>query len=299
MTDETLIDRMAGVTVFQRDGERALHKPFLLLIALARLQRGEPRFTPYGEIRPVLADLLQRYWSSKRAQPRHPFWRLQNDNLWEVPERESLLQACSHLKRQGDVPDKVLMDGGARGGFPDGIDRALRDSPSLVNRIATRLLNDNFPPSLHEDILDSIGMPWVVEKGGKRKRDPAFRHTVLGAYNYRCAICGYDGRLGETSLGLEAAHVKWHAAGGPDEADNGLALCSFHHKTFDLGAIGVSQDLRVLVSTEVNGHDRVDEWLNRFAGQRLTGPRSGSPPRDEYLNWHLTEVFRKPAVAGG
>jgi putative restriction endonuclease len=101
---------------------------------------------------------------------------------------------------------------------------------------------------------------------------------VLSAYNYRCAVCGYDGRLGEVSLGLEAAQVMWHAAGGPDDSDDGLALCSFHHKTFDLSAIGVNPDLHILVSADVNGHDRVDEWLSQFAGQPPVGPRAGSPP---------------------
>jgi len=296
MNDEALIERMAGVTVFQRGGKRAPHKPLLLLITLARLQRRETRLAPYAELRDTLANLLKRYWSSKNAQPRYPFWHLQTDQLWEIPQRDQLLQASAHLKNQADVSEKVLLKVGAEGGLPADVYDTLRESPALVNRIAERLLHDNFPPSLHEDILDTVGMPWVVETMPQRKRDPAFRKTVLEAYESSCAVCGYDGRLGETSLGLEAAHVMWHSAGGPDTADNGLALCSFHHKTFDLGAIGVGPDLRVLVSVDVNGRDRVDDWLGRFAGQPLTGPRADSPPPDaEYLGWHRQEVFHAPA----
>ena len=42
--------------------------------------------------------------------------------------------------------------------------------------------------------------------------------------------------LDQETLGIEAAHIKWHQAGGPDTEDNGLALCTLHHKRFDRGA---------------------------------------------------------------
>jgi uncharacterized protein len=71
--------------------------------------------------------------------------------------------------------------------------------------------------------------------GGRRRRDPRFREEILRIYERRCAVCGYDGRLGTTDLAIEAAHIKWHAAGGPDAAENGLALCSFHHVALEPG----------------------------------------------------------------
>jgi hypothetical protein len=37
---------------------------------------------------------------------------------------------------------------------------------------------------------------------------------------------------------------RWFAFDGPDTPDNGLALCSLHHKLFDLGALGLDQRLR-------------------------------------------------------
>jgi predicted restriction endonuclease len=47
---------------------------------------------------------------------------------------------------------------------------------------------------------------------------------VLIAYDYACAVCGFDVRLGNQVLGLEAAHIQWHQAGGPDQKQNGLTL---------------------------------------------------------------------------
>jgi len=70
----------------------------------------------------------------------------------------------------------------------------------------------------------------------RKKRDPAFRQKVLKAYEWRCAVCGFDVKLGTVAIALDAAHIRWHQAGGPDVENNGLALCVLHHKTFDLGA---------------------------------------------------------------
>jgi putative restriction endonuclease len=52
---------------------------------------------------------------------------------------------------------------------------------------------------------------------------------MLVAYEQRCAVCGLDVWIGLVSIAIEAAHVRWHQAGGPDEGPNGLALCCPHH----------------------------------------------------------------------
>src|SRR5437588_7846441 len=55
---------------------------------------------------------------------------------------------------------------------------------------------------------------------------------------------------GSVSVGLDAAHIRWHQAGGPDREGNGLALCVLHHKLFDLGAFTVSPSGLLLVSDQ-------------------------------------------------
>src|SRR5215468_9348034 len=88
---------------------------------------------------------------------------------------------------------------------------------------------------------------------GGTKRDPQFRQRVLTAYEWRCAVCGFDVRLGSVSIALDAAHVRWHQAGGPAVESNGLALCVLHHKVFDLGAFTVTPGGLLLVSAQANG----------------------------------------------
>lgn len=77
---------------------------------------------------------------------------------------------------------------------------------------------------------------------------------------------------------------------------NGLALCSLHHKAFDFGAIGLEDDgLRIRVSSRLNGHDAVAEQLVRYAGANLLGPHSeGCRPGTRFIAWHNSEVFQPP-----
>jgi putative restriction endonuclease len=89
--------------------------------------------------------------------------------------------------------------------------------------------------------------------------------------------------------------VRWHAAGGQDTADNGLCLCTFHHKAFDRGAIGLTDDHRVLVSQHVRGSTGIDEWLLQFVGSTINQPLPGEPPPSpSNVVWHRREVFREP-----
>ena len=298
MNADQIRERVHGLATFKRDGKRAPHKPLLLLIALARIQSREPQFAPYAEIKDSLEPLLARFWSRKNAHARFPFAYLRSDGLWEIPEQPTLDAAIADRSRQKDYPDRVLLDLGATGGFPAEVDETLRRDGALVHELTQILLEEHFPPSLHDDILDSIGMPWVSESLGapakRRTRDPRFRERVLRAYERRCAICGYDGRLDGVEMGLEAAHIRWHAFDGPDETANGLLLCSFHHKAFDLGAIGLTTERVVMISQDVAGNDRTRSLLHDFEEKRIHEPRQPSDfPAPEHLEWHSEQVFRR------
>lgn len=130
-----------------------------------------------------------------------------------------------------------------------------------------------------------------------RRRQPAFREMVLVAYEFRCAMCGYDGRLGTQAVGLDAAHVRWWAFDGPDVVDNALCLCSFHHKLLDRGVLGVTVDARITVSAKFVGRGRAaEEFVLRLVGEALLEPQQGqSLPATSHVNWHQSQVFVAPA----
>ena len=93
-------------------------------------------------------------------------------------------------------------------------------------------------------------------------------------------------------LRLDAAHIRWHQAGGPDEETNGLALCVLHHKTFDLGAFTVSKGI-VLISDRVTGTGGFHETLMAYHTRPVREPqRPEWGPEPKHLDWHGREVFK-------
>jgi putative restriction endonuclease len=134
----------------------------------------------------------------------------------------------------------------------------------------------------------------------RRHRDPGFRERVLRAHEYRCCVCGFDLHIGRTTAGLEAAHIQWHHAGGPDIEPNGLALCSLHHKLFDLGAFTVEpSEHRVVFSQHAISGGRGMAGTLQFHGQAIHPPQHANLlPAPEFLAWNLKNVFKTPARHG-
>ena len=99
-----------------------------------------------------------------------------------------------------------------------------------------------------------------------------FRESILKAYEECCAVCGFGVRFRNKLLVLKAANIMWHKAGGPDLEVNGRAVCSTHHKLFDLGTFTIGEELQMLVSDEVNGLG-AEAWLIRHHGKPLLPPQ--------------------------
>lgn len=293
--DDDIRAAVRSIRTWVRGEQRAPHKPLLLLLALARVQRGESRLVAFTDVEEPLRRLLVEFGPSRDSyHPEYPFWRLQSDHLWEVPGGELLRQ------REGNTNPPVTELRRASGGFPAVVDAALRANPELVRELGHEVLDAHFPSSLHESILSTVGLdldpPLVV--GVRRARDRAFRELVLRAYGYQCAVCGLDARLDGTAIGLEAAHVHWHANRGPDTVANGLCLCPLHHKALDLGLIGLGEERRVLVSSRLHGGEAVEAHLGRFHGRALVGPLHGEAfVAEPHAAWHRREVFKAPARA--
>jgi len=159
------------------------------------------------------------------------------------------------------------------------------------------LLDEHFPESLHGDILNAIGLDLTFRSTQRPSRDPAFRDDVLRAYRYRCAVCGFDLKLDARPIGLEAAHIKWRQARGPDQVSNGICLCALHHKMLDKGAIHFTVDLTLLLSESLHGSNPHFKDLQRREGERIHAPqREGYYPDEDFVHWHVREVFRGESV---
>lgn len=288
-----------NLNVWKRGDERAPHKPLLLLLVLARAQqKGENAFA-FEEIEEFLRDLLVEFGPVRKSyHPEFPFWHLQSDGCWELVDAQKM----NTRRGKYQVTRKELLRNGAIARVPDSLWKSLRRNPAEIRRLANTLLSEFWPPTLHQAIADAVGLdlePSLVTMT-RRQRDPLFRKAVFKAYDSCCAVCGYDARILDVTMGIDAAHIKWHAYGGPDSVSNGLALCSLHHVAFDYGAISLSEELRVLVSQNLRGQaDLVKDGLLAFQGQQLRKPKgSVNKPWQAYTRWHRSSVFRGHPIGG-
>jgi putative restriction endonuclease len=287
MTNEEVIKKLTNFRYFVKNGERAPHKPLLLLLALAAFQNKKSTFLKYSEIEEQFKGLLELFGPPRKSfHPEHPFVRLSNDKgIWD-------LRGNIFINTKSDPSPKTLINNNFKGGFSKEIQEALIINPALIKTVAEVLLNEHFPTSIHEDILDAVGLD-LGNSAIKRQRDSRFRERILIAYNFSCAICGYNVRLANKNVALDAAHIKWHNCGGPDIEQNGLALCSLHHKLFDLGVFTIDDDLKVLVSNYANGTHGLEENLLKFHYKNINLPQEKyQTPNDDYLQWHLKQVFK-------
>jgi putative restriction endonuclease len=91
---------------------------------------------------------------------------------------------------------------------------------------------------------DPLERRYGVREARVRLHQARFRGRVLVAYSNRCTICQLkEGRL------LDAAHIvgDLEERGGPT-VENGLSLCSIHHRAFDQDLVGIAPNYQVHVS---------------------------------------------------
>lgn len=290
-------ERVTKLRRWTRRGERAPHKPLLLLYALGHFQRHGNTPIPFSDAEEPLGRLLKEFGPPRPTSPAYPFHHLTSDGLWTVT-------TAAGGGSPGTSP-VALRRQQAAGQLAPGLAGSLAAQPQLLPQLARILLDTNFEPSLHEDICAAAGLDLEeaeTEAGWKdprRRRDPEFRRRVLVAYEYRCAFCGYDGLLDGCMVGLEAAHVRWWTHDGPDDLDNGLCLCAIHHKLFDKGVLGITERHRVTVSVHFVGRSKAAEQLVvSLSDREVSGPMKGfAAVAAPHAQWHEREVFRAPARA--
>ncbi|MGS3341212.1 phosphorothioated DNA-binding restriction endonuclease [Citrobacter amalonaticus] len=286
---QMLQQAIADMTIWRKGEQRAPHKPLLLLYVLAGYQQGHGRLFDYAsEVRDNLRSLLERFGPQRtQYRPDMPFWRLQGDGFWQLQNAER----CSTFGSSRQLPAGELVEFNVAGGFDKQHYDHLIKSKKLINSLARQILEAHFTESIQEELADELGFELQLLR---KQRDPLFRQQVLRAYNYECAICGYNMRHDNTSVALEAAHIKWKQYGGPCEIPNGLALCAIHHKAFDKGSIGLDESMRVQVSEAVNGGGIVGRLFWDFQGKIISLPQvKAYCPQDEFVDWHRREVFRR------
>ncbi len=289
------IDPIARLTQLNQhrraDGARSPHKRLLTLLALGRLARTGTSEIAWDNAAEELSKLLAEFGppssTSAVQAAAYPFTRLRADGVWTLST---------------DVPNDLLTP--LRTSNPVG-----RLTPEVevavaagdIAGLARRLAEDEFPPTVVPDLLIAVGFDPEVSAlapiAPARRRSSDWPRVVLAAWDRQCAFCGFDGQLGGQTVGIDAAHIRWFTHGGPDELNNGLALCTLHHKLLDRGVLGLDDKASIVVSAHYSARTESGRRLYDLHGRPLR-PRPGSPlPAAEHLAWHRREVFRDPTIA--
>ncbi len=295
-TAPDVLGRFAALRQHQRGGQRSPHKPLLVLLALRRLDDSGSSALPWSACEDQLADLIAEFGppsgTGGAQSAAYPFTRLRSDGVW-------VLDWDVQMDRVGPLAERDVA-----GRFEPSVESALCADPALRRSVARSLVLSNFPETIASDVLEAVGMDPAdvlgsadgLSAGGEvadqRRRDPRWRSAVLQAWDRQCAFCGYDGQLGGASAGIDAAHVRWFTFDGPDELDNGLALCSLHHKLFDLGVLGLDLEIQVQVSAAFSARTSAGRAVYDLHGLPLR-PRPGTlVPAARHVEWHRHEVFK-------
>ena len=252
---------------------------------------------PFRVVEKELVKLHNKL-SDEKFQTHYPFWRLQNDNVWELENAEHIIPNIS-----GDVKVTDLRNPDVKGGLLENDYQQIQSNEDLATEIILVLL----AKIGQEIILYGIGI--AEEKiehivSIRKKRSEKFRKEILSAYDSSCAICNFSIRdYQENLLGIQAAHIMWHSDGGPDKVINGLALCSIHHELFDGGAFTLdsehpeSEEYQVVIATDVSGSG-YSEWLARYNRKPVENLPDNlkEHPEVSYLKWHHREIFMSPEL---
>ncbi|GAA0679295.1 HNH endonuclease [Kitasatospora atroaurantiaca] len=302
-----LLDALAGLRQATVRGRRAPHKPLLLLWLLGRYADRGTTTVSYAEAEEPVSRLINDF-GPPVARPQAgaqraamPFVHLER-SLWELQAGDG-----TPLGPSTRADGRTLHALSAVGRLRPEVEALLGD-PSVFSAAVFLLLDRHFTSTLETAICEQIGLdlPAVGDSAlevraanaqyrltRRRVRASGFSEAVLRAYRNACAICGFDGALGLSPVGVEAAHVRWHSQGGPDRIDNAVALCSLHHALFDYGALGITADRTVRVSPRYTAGTTAGRAVFALHDARVALPRATHHAVSyDFLHWHDQEVFK-------
>jgi putative restriction endonuclease len=178
-------------------------------------------------------------------------------------------------------------------------------SSADFNRILDRGLNSASQPlpriaeTFHGPGMYEQPEPFAFEQQRDRTsiitsrtvRSPIFRQAILRAYDSTCAVTGLRLINGGGRAEVEAAHIRPVEANGPDSVSNGLALSGTAHWMFDRGLIGITDDLKILISRHVNDAEAISAVINRN-GRILPTSCAADRPHPHFLQWHRENCFK-------
>jgi DNA-directed RNA polymerase subunit RPC12/RpoP len=120
-------------------------------------------------------------------------------------------------------------------------------------------------------------------------RDVAFGKIIQEYYGNSCAVCGSKWVV-KGQYEAEAAHIIPVRKNGSDDPRNGIALCRFHHWTFDKGIFTLTDDLEIRASPRTVEFSSKADQIMMLSGRKLALPETLKPSL-RAVQWHRRHTF--------
>lgn len=277
------VDRAKGI---------APHKPLLLLSLCDLAEEG----LLTQELMPVTGELgfrFANYWSvvayrrSQRPDLKLPLYHMKSDGFWLPLDQHH--QALKHR----ELPAYLQLD-------PEFL--ATINDPASRSKARAILIRQYFESSEAVALWSLLGCKVTaemyedvaIEKAAvERGREGRFRMSVIGAYNYTCALTGY--RLVTLTSGtiVDACHIHQFAASRNNDVNNGIALSKNAHWLFDNGLWSLRDDYTVVVADRHFAElGEAAMLLSNMKDRKINLPANPANwPAQRHLQWHRQSRF--------
>lgn len=170
------------------------------------------------------------------------------------------------------------------------------DSPELLafesEKIIAHLANQSIEVSTS---IKTDDLPIGEERSRiikQRVNQVFFRSAVMSAYNFHCCISG----VSVTEL-LEACHIVAWTKDKKNRTNpqNGLCLNPFFHKAYDKHLLGITPDMKIVISEELLSRTTEESFLSYLKalnGKSILLP-DRFPPLQELLAIHYNEFIKR------
>lgn len=176
-----------------------------------------------------IAEYVLKYRSNPHIADNWPYSTQRSNDIRFTGEYLRFLSNFGYLQKEEDRSNKIHDRDSCRYLYVKDIDYQIQE---LLNGTWSENSADLLKMIRKSDISSSVTLSSTMRRNS-RPRQQQFRHDLLEAVP-RCPITGVT--IPEV---LQAAHIKPHAFGGPEQMDNGLPLRADIHCLFDAGLLSL------------------------------------------------------------
>ena len=165
----------------------------------------------------------------------------------------------------------------------------LFESERILAQLEHQTIEEKYKKIL-KDVAGLKGATKLREVKTRVNQD-VFRRIVIANYSGKCAISGIN-----VSRLLVASHILPWSKNENERLNpqNGICLSSLYDCAFDNGLIGISEDYRILLSSEIKAKKKESyykSFFGDFENKAIVLPARFLPSKD-FLKYHLKNQFR-------